>query len=158
LVHPQVQLGDLVALHRREERAHVQGAEHLTAEVHIPAARRLALDFHQRGAVGLDHLVLQGRDQRLVVGVGERAAARHVVLAIHIDLRVAVEGAVQQDGVELHLVPLHLGQEREDEVLDAAAGGRQGGVLVSAGALVHARGKGWWVVWRVVAHHQPRFP
>jgi hypothetical protein len=158
LVQVQVQVGDLVALHRREERAHVLGAEHLTAEVRFPAARRLALDFHQRGAVRLDHLVLQCRDERLVVGVGEGAAARHVILVLHLDLRVAVEGAVQQDGVELHLVPLHLGQEPEDEVLDAAAGARQGGVLVCAGALVHAKGKGWWVVWRVVAHHQLRLP
>eukprot|EP00964_Phaeocystis_antarctica_P148650 scaffold115574_cov63-Phaeocystis_antarctica.AAC.1 len=98
LVEPQVQLGDLVALHRREERAHVHGAEHLRAKVHCLAARRLAFDLHQRGAVRLDHPVLQARDQRLVVGVGERTAARHVVLAEHHDLRVAVEGAVQQDG------------------------------------------------------------
>jgi hypothetical protein len=125
LVVAQVQLSDLVALHRREERAHVLGAEHLITEVHCPAARRLALDCHQRGAVRLDHLVLQGRDQRLVLGVGERAAARHGLLEKHRDLRVAVEGAVQQDGVELHLVPLHLGQEPEDEVLDAAAGAHQ---------------------------------
>eukprot|EP00964_Phaeocystis_antarctica_P005891 scaffold3211_cov61-Phaeocystis_antarctica.AAC.1 len=93
-----VQLGDLVALHRRKERAHVHGAEHLPAEVHCLAARRLALDFDQRGAVCLDHLVLQARDQRLVVGVGERTAARHDALVEHHDLRVAVEGAVQQDG------------------------------------------------------------
>eukprot|EP00964_Phaeocystis_antarctica_P043587 scaffold25015_cov52-Phaeocystis_antarctica.AAC.2 len=51
------------------------------------AARRLALDFHQRGAVRLDHLVLQARDQRLVVGVGERTAARHEALEHHLDLR-----------------------------------------------------------------------
>eukprot|EP00964_Phaeocystis_antarctica_P011152 scaffold6132_cov60-Phaeocystis_antarctica.AAC.2 len=112
-------------LHRREERAHVLGTEHLAAEVHSLAARRLALELHQRGAVRLDHLVLQVRDERLVVGIGERTAARHATLACHRDLRVAVEGAVQQDGVELHRVPLHLGQEREDEVLDAAAGARQ---------------------------------
>eukprot|EP00964_Phaeocystis_antarctica_P060016 scaffold35750_cov56-Phaeocystis_antarctica.AAC.6 len=93
LVVIQVQRGDLVALHRREERAHVHGAEHLQAEVHFLAARRLALDFDQRGAVRLDHLVLQARDQRLVVGVGERTAARHVALVMHLDLRVAVEGA-----------------------------------------------------------------
>eukprot|EP00964_Phaeocystis_antarctica_P061814 scaffold36961_cov56-Phaeocystis_antarctica.AAC.2 len=93
LVDHQAQLGDLVALHRREERAHVMGAEHLQAEVHLLAARRLALDLDQRGAVRLDHLVLQARDQRLVVRVGERTAARHVALVSHLDLRVAVEGA-----------------------------------------------------------------
>eukprot|EP00964_Phaeocystis_antarctica_P009611 scaffold5230_cov55-Phaeocystis_antarctica.AAC.3 len=93
LVPAQVQLGDLVALHRREERAHVHWAEHLHAEVHCLAARRLALELDQRGAVRLDHLVLQARDQRLVVRVGERTAARHVALVCHLDLRVAVEGA-----------------------------------------------------------------
>eukprot|EP00964_Phaeocystis_antarctica_P071958 scaffold43949_cov50-Phaeocystis_antarctica.AAC.4 len=80
LVALQVQLGDLVALDRREERAHVHGAEHLKLEVHLLAARRLALDLDQRGAVRLDHLVLQARDQRLVVGVGERTAAGHAAL------------------------------------------------------------------------------
>eukprot|EP00964_Phaeocystis_antarctica_P091078 scaffold58354_cov54-Phaeocystis_antarctica.AAC.2 len=150
LVELQVQLGDPVALHRREERDHVLGTEHLAAEVHfLAAARRLALDFHQRGAVRLDHLVLQARDQRLVVGVGERTAARHQALVVHRNLRVAVEGAVQLDGVELHLVPPHLGQEREDEVLDAAAGARQA-VLSSAVGASHARegvvgGGGWWL-------------
>eukprot|EP00964_Phaeocystis_antarctica_P136634 scaffold101082_cov49-Phaeocystis_antarctica.AAC.2 len=146
LVEHHIQLGDLVALDRREERAHVLGTEHLLAEVHsLAARRRLALELHQRGAVRLDHLVLQVRDQRLVVGVGERTAARHVLLVKHLDMRVAIEGAVQQDCVELHLVRLHLGQEPEDEVLDAAAEARQAGCCGVCGALC-TRGKGAWVV------------
>ena len=70
-----------------------------------------------------------------------------------------MQGAVPLDGVQLHQLPPHLGQEREDEVLDAAAGGAPGGVLVLEQGAMRVRARREGVGWGLgVAHHQPRLP
>ena len=122
LVGLQVQPRDPVLLHRLHERLDVLGAEQLGLEVHGPRpvlGPAPALD--DRVAVRLDHLVLDVLNELRVAGDGESAAARQLLLERDLDLGVLLELPILQDRIELHARPLHLGLQREDEVLDAAA-------------------------------------
>ena len=68
-------------LYRRHQRAHVLRAEQLAGEVDGPlTSDRLALELDDHVAERIDHRVLEALDELPVVGVGERAAARQILL------------------------------------------------------------------------------